>query len=75
MTTLSRRYTREDRAESIYQYLVVEAPPRSGALELTLEYDRTDAVIDLGLIGPDRFRGWSGAERATVVVTPLVWAG
>jgi hypothetical protein len=73
MTTLSRRYTREDRAESIYQYLVVEAPPRSGALELTLEYDRTDAVIDLGLIGPDRFRGWSGAERATVVVTPE-WA-
>jgi hypothetical protein len=66
---MTRRYTRDDRAESIYQYLVVDVPPGAGALAVTLWYDRSDAVIDLGLIGPDRFCGWSGSERADVVVT------
>jgi PHP domain-containing protein len=66
---LTRRYTREDRAEAIYQYIVVDVPSRAQALEVTLEYDRSETVLDLGLIGPDRFRGWSGSERSTVVVT------
>jgi hypothetical protein len=66
---MTRRYTRDDRAESIYQYLVVDVPPEAGGLAVTLWYDRSDAIIDLGLIGPDRFCGWSGSERADVVVT------
>ena len=70
---LTRRYSREDRAESIYQYLVVEVPANAAALEVTLEYDRTETVLDLGLVGPDRFCGWSGSERTTVVVTEQ-WA-
>jgi hypothetical protein len=66
---LTRRYTRDERAESIYQYLVVEVPPGAGALEVTLDYDRSETILDLGLVGPDRFCGWSGSERASVVVT------
>jgi hypothetical protein len=70
---LTRRYTREDRAESVYQYLDVEAPGHAAALEVTLEYDRTETILDLGLVGPDRFCGWSGSERTTVVVAEQ-WA-
>ena len=60
---MTRHYTRSDRAETIYQYLVVDVPARAGALEVTLEYDRSETTLDLGLIGPDQFRGWSGSER------------
>jgi hypothetical protein len=66
---LTRRYTRDERAESVYQYLVVDVPDGAGALEVTLDYDRGETILDLGLIGPDRFCGWSGSERARVVVT------
>ena len=45
------------------------APPPS---TVTLDYDRTETILDLGLIGPDRFCGWSGSERANVVVTQRV---
>ncbi len=48
-------------------------PARAGALEVTLEYDRSETTLDLGLIGPDQFRGWSGSERTTLVVTEQ-WA-
>ena len=61
---MTRHYTRNDRTESIYQYLVVDVPAGAGALEVTLEYDRSETTLDLGLIGPDQFRGWSGSERA-----------
>jgi hypothetical protein len=70
MTTLTRHYTRDERAESVYQYLVVDVPAGAAALVVELDYDRTDAIVDLGLIGPDGFRGWSGSERSTVTITP-----
>ena len=73
MTAFERHYTRDDRAESLYQYLVVDVPAGAPALTVRLAYDRTDAVVDLGLIGPDRFGGWSGGERSVVTVTPT-WA-
>src|SRR5687767_14969060 len=73
MTRFERHYTRDDRAESIYQYIVVDAPSGAPAITVRLDYDRTDAVVDLGLIGPDRFGGWSGSERSVVSVTPT-WA-
>ena len=73
MTTLERHYTRDDRADSVYQYLVVEVPTGAPAITVRLDYVRTDAVVDLGLIGPDRFGGWSGGERSVVTVTPT-WA-
>ena len=73
MTRFERHYTRDDRAESVYQYIVVDAPSGAPAITVRLDYDRTDAVVDLGLIGPDRFGGWSGGERSVVSVTPT-WA-
>jgi hypothetical protein len=73
MTTFERHYTRDDRAQSVYQYIVVDVPAAAPALTVRLDYDRTDAVVDLGLIGPDRFGGWSGGERSVVSVTPT-WA-
>ena len=57
---MTRRYTRDERAESIYQYLVVDVPRTAAALEITLDYDSSENTLDLGLIGPDQFRGWSG---------------
>src|SRR5262245_21407251 len=69
MTKLTRHYTRDERAESIYQYLVVDVPPGAGAIAVRLDYDRGETILDLGLIGPDRFCGWSGTERADVIVT------
>lgn len=70
---LKRHYTRADRAAGLYQYLVVEIPKRAAAMTVRLDYDRANAVIDLGLIGPDRFGAWSGSERRTVTVSPT-WA-
>jgi len=69
VSRMSRRYTRDDRADSIYQYLVVDVPAGAAAIDVTLDYDRTETTLDLGLIGPDRFCGWSGSERTNVVVT------
>src|SRR5688500_12974498 len=73
MTGFERHYTRDDRAESIYQYIVAEVPGGAPALTVRLDYERADAVVDLGLIAPDRFGGWSGGERSVVTVTPT-WA-
>lgn len=73
MTRIERHYTRADRAESIYHYIVVEVPAAAPAFTVRMSYERFDAIIDLGLIGPDRFGGWSGGERDVVTVTPT-WA-
>ncbi len=70
MSTVRRRYTLEDRAASIYQYVPFDAPDGAAAVTVTLAYDGADGVIDLGLVAPDRFGGWSGGERSVVTVTP-----
>src|SRR5438874_6866403 len=58
-----------DRAESRYRYLPVDVPPGAGALSVTLGYDRTAGVLDLGCFGPGgTFRGWSGGARSQFVV-------
>ncbi|MGH9056076.1 MAG: CehA/McbA family metallohydrolase, partial [Acidimicrobiales bacterium] len=38
-------------------------------LTVSVLYDRTAAVIDVGLFGPDGFRGWSGGEREWFTVS------
>jgi PHP-associated len=73
VTTIARHFTPDDRADSIYQYLDVDVPGDAPAITVTLAYDRTDAVVDLGLVGPDRFGGWSGGERSVVTVA-RTWA-
>lgn len=52
---------------------MVDVPASAPAVTVRLDYDRADAIVDLGLIGPDHFGGWSGSERSTVTVTPT-WA-
>lgn len=69
-TVHSGRWTRDDRAESIYQYLPIEVPDGAAGLEVTLSYDASAGVIDMGCTGPDGFRGWSGGARSRYAITP-----
>ena len=70
---LRRRFTIADREASEYHHLPFDVPPGTDVLSLELAYEDTGAIVDLGLIGPNRFRGWSGSERRRVDVTPR-WA-
>jgi predicted metal-dependent phosphoesterase TrpH len=53
-------------------YKLVPFTVPQGVKRITLEFTHTGAeqktVIDLGLMGPDGFRGWSGARTGTLVV-------
>ena len=73
MTVVRGRWTPADRAESIYQYVPFDVPAGAAGISVQLRYDRTRAVIDLGLFDPDGFRGWSGSNKERFAVTPE-WA-
>ena len=62
--SLGRRFTPDDRAESTWHYLDFAVPAGCGGFTVTASGAGPDAVIDLGCIGPDGWRGWSGAARA-----------
>jgi hypothetical protein len=63
------RWTPEDRFRSPWHYLPVEVGPGTCGLRVELEYDRSfGAVLDLGCLGPGRFRGWSGGARRSFVI-------
>lgn len=47
-----------------------EVGPRDASLEVTLEYDRDAAVVDLGCESPAGWRGWSGGARDRFVIRP-----
>lgn len=64
------RYTPDDRARSVYQYVAFDVPPGSPSVAVTYAYDRSGAVVDLGLFDPDGFRGWSGGARSSAIVSP-----
>ncbi|HEY5015714.1 MAG TPA: CehA/McbA family metallohydrolase, partial [Streptosporangiaceae bacterium] len=66
------RWTLEDRFVSAWQYLPVDVPPGACALGAELEYERSGAVMDLGCMGADGFRGWSGGARRSFVICPGV---
>ncbi|UFU03157.1 CehA/McbA family metallohydrolase [Ruania suaedae] len=51
-----------------YLAVGVEVPPGCASLEVRLDYDRTDAVVDLGCEGPAGWRGWSGGARESFVI-------
>jgi hypothetical protein len=59
----------DDRIASAWHYLPVEVPPGACGLRVELEYERRDGVLDLGCIGPDGFRGWSGGARRSFTIT------
>ena len=61
-----------DRAESRYQYVPVDAGP--DGFTVTLAYERAAGVLDLGVFDPaGNFRGYSGGARETFTITPS-WA-
>src|SRR5580698_6253621 len=64
------RWTLEDRFAAPWHYLPVEVGPGTAGLRVELDYERAGgAVLDLGCLGPDGFRGWSGGARASFVIT------
>jgi len=54
----------------MYHYLPVDVPAGASGLDVTLTYDTSAGVIDLGCFGPDGFRGWSGGARDRYRITP-----
>jgi hypothetical protein len=69
-TRIHRTLTPDDRAASPYLALPFEVPAGAGSLEARLTYDRSAGVVDLGCVGPDGFRGWSGGARDRFAITP-----
>jgi hypothetical protein len=70
ITRHAGRWTLEDRFGGCWQYLPVEVPHGASALATEFEYDRSQATLDLGCMGPAGFRGWSGGARRSFVITP-----
>ncbi|HEX3714128.1 MAG TPA: CehA/McbA family metallohydrolase [Trebonia sp.] len=75
MGSLLRRtgtFTIDDRIASPWHYLPFEVPAGAAALRVTLSYPRdAGTVLDLGILGPAGFRGWSGGARDSFVVSEL----
>lgn len=67
---LQRRWTLGDRSEQQIREVLVEVPSGVGAIEVELDYDHAgEAVIDLGLLGPHGYLGWSGGARSGFVIS------
>jgi hypothetical protein len=64
------RWTPDDRAEAPYRYLPFDVGRGARAVAVELDYDRTAATLDLGVLDPAGFRGWSGGARQGFVITP-----
>jgi hypothetical protein len=61
----------EDRLDKQLRPVPFEVPPRTAEIAVALDYDRGGgAVLDLGLAGPEGFRGWSGSARPAFAVGP-----
>lgn len=64
-------WTPDDRAESVWHSLAFDVPPGCPGLRLRLEHDRSSGpsgVLDLGLVDPHGWRGWSGGARRVVEI-------
>jgi hypothetical protein len=67
VTRIEGRWTRDDRVDSLYQYVPFEVPAGTRAVRVVLEY--SGGVLDLGCFGPGgEFRGWSGGARDRFVI-------
>jgi hypothetical protein len=63
-TTHRGTWSVDDRLAALWHYLPVEVPAGAAALRVRLSYPKASgAVLDLGCLGPDGFRGWSGGAR------------
>jgi hypothetical protein len=64
------RWTPDDRAESVWHYVTFDVAPNCPGVRVDLTYDHAAGVIDLGLIDPAGWRGWSGGARDQVLIGP-----
>ena len=62
-------WTADDRARTAYRYLTVDVPAHANGVHVTLTYDRSAGVLDLGCEAPQSFRGWSGGARDEFFIT------
>lgn len=70
MPTITGTWTGQDQERCRVQRIPVELPVGARALRVELEFDPREGVIDLGLLDPTGFRGWSGGARRRFVVMP-----
>jgi hypothetical protein len=71
ITTYRRRWTLDDRAQSVWHSLPVDVPPGCDGLSVRLTVPPVEgAVIDLGCEGAGGWRGWSGGARQSFAITP-----
>src|SRR5215475_9878301 len=63
-------WTIEDQCESAWHYLPFEVARGACAVRVELNYDFSAAILDLGCLGPEGFRGWSGSARQSFVISP-----
>jgi hypothetical protein len=56
-----------------YKELAFDVPPGVQRLTVSFEYTGREerATIDLGLFDPERFRGWSGGDKASFTLSAL----
>lgn len=64
----SGRWSAADREEALYHYLPFEVKGSDSSITIDLEYTRADAVLDVGCLSPDGFRGWSGSDRTRITI-------
>ena len=54
-----------------YQEAPFTVPPDVTRVTIRFDYDKSNhTVIDLGLLDPQRFRGWSGGSKALLTLSP-----
>jgi len=53
----------------LYRYLPVDVPVQANGLHVSLSYDRSAGVIDMGCEAPRAFRGWSGGAREEFIIS------
>jgi len=78
--TFDRHFDPEDQAADPYPLIPFDLPP--GVTRLDVRYTYSDPispdpletqpgnVVDLGVLAPDGFRGWSGSARSAVTLAP-----
>lgn len=62
-----------ERERSYYRYVPFLVGSNWRSVAVDLSYDRSSAVVDIGLLGPGGFRGWSGGARSSLQVAER-WA-
>lgn len=77
MTSIRRSLTLwpDDRISTPYLEVPFEVGSGDSSLEVTLSYDTSSAVIDLGCLGAGGWRGWSGGAKSRFVIAPTEASG